>query len=182
MTLKDILKRRRDLLKIDVDVDIVKDDIDLFKELSFDETNIVDALESQAGMVAFYNSLYRQVELEVKQTQRRYDVWYAERYEDAKAELAKSGVLKPNAKAIENQAILGSKREYTIKNNQLERSRYKLGVLKDVLDWWKEKGVMLTQYVKLMGAEGYQIPRSDVEKTQKQEVYELQNRMKQMSK
>ena len=146
--LREVLEKRRGVLRISIDVGSYKDDVDLYDELMFTQDDLTQHIESQPALVSWWSVLHRRAELEHNQLERNYDIWYSTLYEKAFTKLRAESSSKPNISSVENTVKLENRKEYLEWQDKLEQKRIQVAILSDVVNWFKEKGQMLIQAAK----------------------------------
>ena len=156
MGMKELLKERRSLLIVEFDSSMGHIVADLYEELYFEQEQILEHMESQAGMLAWWNALYRDMEEKLNECETEYEIWFALRYEVAYRELKDEmggGSKKPNISSVENYVRIMNRKKYRDWQRRLRKLRRQSSTLKDVVKWYEEKGMMLVQMAKLASAE-----------------------------
>lgn len=150
MNLKKFLESKSDLLTISIDVEGYADDVNLYQHLYFESDDILEHIESQAGLLSFYSVLFRVAEMEFAKLEREYDRWFTLKYEVEFSRLRREDEgRKPNISSVENAVKSRCWKEYDKLKSELERAQLQVSLLKDAVKWFDEKGRMLVQAAKL---------------------------------
>lgn len=127
------------------------------EELDFEPEDLNEHMECQAGMMAWWGALYRQKEEELAAVEHRYEMWYAEkyqeRYEHLWTEAGRAKSAKPTVGAVEKAVKVRYGKRYSSWQKMLRSKRKEVNYLKDTGKWWEEKGRMLVVYARVMTAE-----------------------------
>ena len=149
-SLKDILRDRQKSFNVEIQAGEESVTIDLASELYFDENTIKEAIECQAAMVSWYSSLLSVAEKESRRAERRFEIWWADTYNEHFSILSETG-KKPSTTSVENS--VKRTKEYEIWNTRIDSCKHKASVMRAVIDLWKEKGIMMGQYVRVLDLE-----------------------------
>lgn len=179
VSLRDILRQRDTTIEIRSGTET--HNINLADELHFSTETIREDVECQAGMVAWYGSVLSDAEKEVRRAEREFDIWYARTYNEHFVMLSESG-KKPSIASVENSVRLT--REYEGHQTRIDVAKGRATTLRNVCDWWKEKGIAIGQFIKLLELEYKSLSdpkgetsREDYERAEAEDVKRLQDKM-----
>jgi len=158
LTLRELLKKRELGLEVTMDVlEFGHIEANLAEELDFGEHNLEEHIECQASMMAWWGVVLNAKQAEEAKLQGQYDMWYSMAYESEFKRLwAESGnqiSKKPNISSVENLVRIRHRKVYLRWQIRLQAVKREVMLLKDVSNWWREKGQMLVQRAKLLSAE-----------------------------
>lgn len=156
MRLKELLQSRFDGLKIQVELNKAGlINADLGNELYFDiDSDLADQFECQAGMLAWWDTLRLEAEKELNELELQYNAWYSTFFDLVSNQLWSKTDYSKSTKPTNAQVEVGirSRRrdDYLDWNRKLNKAKEKVDLLKSIVKWFEEKGMMLVQSVKLM--------------------------------
>ena len=158
MKLKDILRKRQRSLTLHIQTELFDgDNVNLYKELYYDDNEISDHMECQAGMMAWWSMLHRTLEAEYEELNLRYDMWhtllYEAEYDRLWTVLGRLKSKKPNISSVENAVRRRRPTEYLRWHRELRKAKLNVSICKDAVKSWEEKGRMLVQSAKIRSAE-----------------------------
>ncbi len=158
MRLRELLKERELGLEITMAVpEFGTVAANLAEELNFGDHDLEEHIECQASMMAWWGVVLNAKQAEEAKLQGQYDLWYSMAYESEFKRLwAESGnqiSKKPNISSVENMVRIKYRRPYLHWQIRLQAIKREVALLKDISNWWREKGQMLVQRAKLLSAE-----------------------------
>lgn len=175
--IKDILQRRKEHLKFDVEVPgggIM--DVDLYDELVFSEEDLMDHLICQAGLMSWWTSISLRLESQLRGLKRQYERWYLPKYERARNYLYQEK-KNPTVKSIENCLKVMNSEEYDQWQEEMEKLESKLEFVKEIPSFFKEKGQMMVQTAKYRTSEMFSIHPFEEEEKEKDEAEKLKRKL-----
>ena len=183
MSLKAILEQRRKSLKVSIDMENFKAEIDLYDELYFNEENLEEHIECHSAILSWWSTVYREAEFQHNKLKNDFDAWYASRYERSSSNLRSKGE-KPSINTIQNTTIIDNYKDHKEWRNSLEKSRRQVAVLSDLVGALKEKSQMLSQSARLTSWEmmGSDAGRKTFEDKEREDVKRLQEKMAMVGK